>query len=91
MTANARRASICSVTFMVPISALMAAPTLPATINPVRTGPSSRKRATETTGPTAVLMFSALNWKKICAVKTAPVKIPVTMTTACEPKPISTI
>ena len=76
---------------MVPISALMAAPTRPATMSPVRTGPSSLQRAIETTGPTAVLMFRALNWKKICAVKTAPVKIPVMITTACEPKPISTI
>ena len=36
-----RRASICSVTRMVPISAAIAAPTRPATINPVNTGPNS--------------------------------------------------
>ena len=36
------RASICSVTRMVPISAAMAAPMRPATIRPASTGPSSR-------------------------------------------------
>jgi hypothetical protein len=36
------RASICSVTFIVPISAAIAAATRPATIRPPSTGPSSR-------------------------------------------------
>ena len=36
------KASICSVTFIVPISAAMLADTLPATIRPPRTGPNSR-------------------------------------------------
>ena len=35
------RASICSVTFIVPSSAAIAAPTRPATTIPVRTGPNS--------------------------------------------------
>ena len=35
-------ASICSVTFIVPISAAIAAATRPATIKPPKTGPSSR-------------------------------------------------
>ena len=39
---NVIRASICSVTFIVPISAAIAAETLPATTIPPRTGPSSR-------------------------------------------------
>jgi hypothetical protein len=35
-------ASICSVTFIVPISAAMEAATRPATISPPSTGPNSR-------------------------------------------------
>ena len=76
---------------MVPISALIAAPTRPATINPASTGPSSRNIETATTGPTAVSMFRLANWKYACAVKTAPVNAPVTITTNCERNPISAI
>jgi len=47
------RASIWSVTRMVPISAAMAAPTRPATISPARTGPSSRVTDSTTTLATA--------------------------------------
>ena len=49
--AIALSASICSVTRMVPISAAMAAPTRPATMSPVSTGPSSRPMAIPTTPP----------------------------------------
>ena len=42
LVASVVSASICSVTFMVPISAAMAAATRPATIRPAITGPSSR-------------------------------------------------
>jgi len=42
-------ASICSVTRMVPISAAIAAPTRPATMSAVSTGPSSRVSDTTTT------------------------------------------
>ena len=90
-TASARSASICWVTFIVPISAVIAAPTRPATIKPVRAGPSSRNIASATTGPTAVSMFRAANWKYACGVKTAPVNAPVTTTTSCEPNPTSAI
>ena len=41
---------------MVPISAAIAAPTRPATIRPVNTGPSSRNIETATTAPTAESM-----------------------------------
>ena len=47
------RASIWSVTRMVPISAAIAAPTRPATINPASTGPSSRVTDSTTTFATA--------------------------------------
>ena len=46
-----RRASICSVTFMVPISAVMPAPIRPPTISAVSTGPSSRTSDFDTTEP----------------------------------------
>ena len=49
LVASVVRASICSVTRMVPISAAIAAPTRPATIRPARTGPSSRVIETTTT------------------------------------------
>ena len=51
LTAMQRRASICSVTFIVPISAVMAAPTRPAMTTPVKIGPSSRPMATDMTPP----------------------------------------
>ena len=60
-TASERSASICSVTFIVPISAAIAAPTRPATISPVSIGPSSRKSATATTEPVADFMPSLAN------------------------------
>ena len=43
---------------MVPISAAMAAPTRPATINPVNTGPSSLHIETLTTASVAVSIFT---------------------------------
>ncbi len=46
-----RSASICSVTFMVPSSAVMPEPMRPPTISAVSTGPSSRTRDFETTVP----------------------------------------
>ena len=47
-------ASICSVTFMVPISAAMLEATRAATISPPRTGPSSRVRPMATMEGTTV-------------------------------------
>ncbi len=52
------RASTCSVTFMVPISAAMADPTRPASISPVMTGPSSRNMPTATTAPPMVSILT---------------------------------
>ena len=51
LVASARRASICSVTFIVPISAVMPAPTRPPTISDISTGASSRTSESETTLP----------------------------------------
>ena len=49
--ASARSASICSVTFIVPISAVIPAPTRPPTMSDINTGPSSRTSESETTLP----------------------------------------
>ena len=76
---------------MVPISADIEAPTRPVTMSAVSTGPNSRRIETETTAPTADPIPSLLNWKKVCAAKTAPVNAPVMTTTDCERRPISTI
>jgi hypothetical protein len=50
-TARVTSASICWVMRMVPSSAAIAEPTLPATITPVSTGPSSRTIESDTTVP----------------------------------------
>jgi len=51
LVASARSASICSVTFIVPISAVIPAPTRPPTISDMSTGASSRTSESETTLP----------------------------------------
>ncbi len=48
---------------MVPNSAAMAAPTRPATISPVSTGPSSLHMETLTTASVAVSILTLWNWK----------------------------
>ena len=50
--ASVSSASTCSVTFMVPISAAMLAPTRPASAMPVSTGPSSIITVFPTSAPT---------------------------------------
>ena len=61
LVARVSMASICSVTRIVPSSAAMAAPALPATISPVRTGPSSRVIESATTVPTRTSALNLLN------------------------------
>ena len=77
-------ASICSVTFMVPISAAMAAETRPAIISPASTGPSSRVMPSATMEETR---FSALKREEpiqICSASTPPVKNAVRPMTGSE-------
>ena len=84
-------ASICSVTFIVPISAAIAAPARPATINPANTGASSLVIDSTTT---LGMALSAENLEKPvydCKANTIPVKIAVRPTTGKELKPILTI
>ena len=79
--ARARSASICSVTFIVPNSAVMAAPTRPVSINAASTGPSSLLIPMLTTAPVAVSIFTLWNCRKVWAHSTMPVAAPVVMTT----------
>ena len=81
-------ASICSVTLIVPISAAIAAPARPATINPANTGASSLVIDNTTT---LGIALSAENLEKPvydCKARTIPVKIAVSPTTGKELKPI---
>ena len=71
-------------TFIVPNSAAMAAPTRPATIKPVSTGPSSLHIETLTTASVAVSILTLWNWLYVCAASTMPVNAPVIKTTDCD-------
>ena len=51
LTAIISRAFICSVIFMIPISAVMADPALPVTMSAASTGPSSRMMERATAEP----------------------------------------
>ena len=69
---------------MVPSSAAIEAPTRPASIRAVRTGPSSLTSETPTTAPTMVCTPNRRNWKYVCAAMTIPVNAPVVSTTGSE-------
>ena len=74
-------ASICSVTFIVPISAAIDAPTRPATISPPSTGPNSRTMAMATTEGTTASAENRAPPSKICKASAPPVKSAVRPTT----------
>ena len=85
------KASICSVTRIVPSSAAMALPTRPVTMRAVSTGESSRVKESATTLPTK---FSAWNRAKplyVWSAMTMPVKRVVRNTTGIESTPTRTI
>src|SRR5438445_13268391 len=85
---RARIASICSVTTIDPISLAIPEEFLPATINPVKTGPSSVTMPTDTNCP---MRLSDTNLSSVCALfsaSTAPVNVPVSTTIGREPTPI---
>ena len=82
-----RRASICSVTFIVPSSAVMAAPTRPATTTPVRIGPSSRPMAIDMTPPKVDWAPYRSRISTICRVITMPAKRRVRLTMGRELTP----
>ena len=75
------RASSCSVTFIVPISAAIAAETLPATIKPPNTGPNSLIIPIATIDGTTLSALKRLQPSKICKARAPPVKKAVKPTT----------
>ena len=82
-----RSASICSVTFIVEISAVMAAPTRPAQTTPTSTGPSSRPMAIAMTAPIVLCAPNLMNSCAVCSVSTTPVKRSVSDTIDSESTP----
>ena len=72
--ASARKASICSVTFIVPISAAMPAPTRPPTISAISTGASSRMSESETTLPMNSAPPNSASEYAVCSASTIPMK-----------------
>ncbi len=81
LTAIVTRASICSVTRMVPSSVAMALPALPVTMRPVSTGPSSLAMLRATVGPTRLSAPNLFRALKLWRARTMPVNEPVRITT----------
>ena len=84
-------ASICSVTFIELISAVMPEPTLPPTRREVIIGPSSLTNESVTTGPTSPFAPNQANPHAICTTITIPIAMAETTTIEMERKPISCI
>ena len=88
---RARMASICSVTFMEPISEAMPEALRPETMRPVRTGPSSLTMERATRLP--VMLTAPNSWSEVAdwRARTQPVKKPVRTTMGMEPTPMESI
>ena len=84
-------ASTCSVTFIVPSSALIAAPTLPAITRPVRTGPNSRVMETATRPATYITAPNDSSCGAVCMAITIPVNKATKNTIKSELTPTNTI
>ena len=82
-----RSASICSVTFIVEISAVMAEPTRPAQTTATSTGPSSRPMPMAMIAPTVLWAPYLMSSSAVCSVSTTPVKIIVRLTMTSESTP----
>ncbi|MCY1548648.1 hypothetical protein D9M68_847720 [compost metagenome] len=77
---------------MVPISDEMAEPILPANTIAVIVGLSSKILESLLTDPIIVLGIKSLtNWKAICKVITAPIKVEIILIKPNEPTPIKSI
>ena len=85
------RASICSVTFIVPSSAAIDAPTRPAITIPVKTGPSSVMIALLVAAPRNDIGATPFNWYAACHAATAPVNTAIMSTKGSELTPICSI
>ena len=84
-------ASICSVTFMEPISEAMPEALRPETMRPVSTGPSSLTIERATRLPVRLTEPNASSEVADCRARTQPVKKPVRTTMGMEPTPIESI
>ena len=84
-----RRASICSVTTIEPISAAMPAPTRVASIIAVKDGPNSCTRILMNSGPTCDRSpVMRLTCRQVWKTSTMPMKPSVTHTNRSERLPI---
>ena len=86
-----RKASTCSLTTIVPISAAIAEPARPDTIKEARMGTISRVIAKATAQPTQVVDPYRSIPSHICMAKTAPLNTEVTTTIGNDRTPISSI
>ena len=84
-------ASICSVIFMIPISAVRAEPARPVTKTAQSTGPSSRISESATAGPRKASEPKRDRVRKTCRPRTMPVKAPVSTTMVSDRKPMKLI
>ncbi len=89
--AIAYRASICSVTRIVPSSAASDEPTRPAIMSEASTGASSRVSESETTDATNPSAWKRSKPRYVCSAITIPVNIEVRPTTGSESTPTRTI
>ena len=88
LVASARSASICSVTFIVPISAVMPAPTLPPTMRDIITGASSRTSDSDTTLPMNIFTPNSSSEYAVCNASTIPMNSDVIATIDSDRTPI---
>src|SRR5665213_279633 len=86
-----RRASSCSVTFMVPSSAVSAPPTRPASMTAASTGPIGVTTDRLMTAPIRFCCPMALNCVTVSTAMTMPMNAPVTATTSTLFTPTSNI
>ena len=89
MVPRAERASICSVTRIVPSSAAIDEPTRPASIVAARTGPSSLTSEMLMTEPSRDSIPIAANWLCAWTARTMPMNVPVIATTGTLWTPMS--
>ncbi len=89
--ASVSRASICSVTRMVPISAVICAPTRPARTSPVSSGPSSRITICRAINPTTESWIPAKSWYRVWSAMTLPMKAATRDANGNESTPIARI
>ncbi len=86
--ARVSRASICSVTRIVPISAVMRAPTRPVSTRPVSSGPSSRMIDCREIRPTTESCTPPNSWYLVWNAVTAPMNAATIAASGSESTPM---